>query len=212
MRARLLRPGRIPEAIGVGALVVVLAVGSCTGRGANRATQRSSERASTSSAPPATGDRPRDVSATLRAAPQSCAGASIPFGRAGPFGELVGRAPAWAGFYASRHGRTAFSAPDAPRTRYGWRIKVLWILRAAEAVPAIISGANSATGEALWLQPTGRKPSTEARLDPAQPGAPSEDPGWLNYPSYLFFPRAGCYELSVRSSAGGWNMSFGFGR
>lgn len=153
------------------------------------------------------------MSPRLDAAPASCPEASIPVERAGPYGELVGRAPVWGGFYArTAHGFTAFAASDAPRTRYGWRIKVLWVMRARGAEEVALLGENTATAEALWIQPTGRRPGPQATLDPSEPGAPSEDPSWLNYPSYLFFPRAGCYHLSVSSSAGRWDMSFGFGR
>lgn len=51
----------------------------------------------------------------------------------------------------------------------------------------------------------------EPRLDPSHPGAVSEG-DWKEFPSYLYFPRAGCYALRARWPGGEWDLGFGFGR
>jgi hypothetical protein len=134
--------------------------------------------------------------------------------KAGPYGELIGRGPVWGGFYTPHppsHGGI-FASSDAPRTHFGWRIKVLWVMQAHNQAPVTIEGQNVRTGAALWFEPSNAEAGPAAMLNPAQPGAPSENPGWLNFPSYLYFPGAGCFTLATRSAAGGWQMVFGFGR
>jgi hypothetical protein len=105
-----------------------------------------------------------------------------------------------------------FHAPDARRTHRGWRIKVLWVMRSDQQAVVTIEGSNVKTGQPLWFKPADAKAGPAAVLDPAHPGAPSERAGWLNFPSYLYVPSAGCYTLSARSSGEGWDMVFGFGQ
>lgn len=76
-----------------------------------------------------------------------------------------------------------------------------------------MTGVNVRTGDSIWFQVSdGGDPTPTATLDPATPGAVSE-PGspWREFPSYLYFPSAGCYLLQVDSADAGWNLRFGFG-
>jgi hypothetical protein len=133
--------------------------------------------------------------------------------KVGPYGELIGRGPVWGGFYTDHPPRRGiFVSPDAPRTPLGWRIKVLWVMKADNEARVTLEGQDARTGAALWFKPSNADAGPSATLDPTQPGAPSENSRWLNFPSYLFFPGAGCFRLGVRSSSGGWEMVFGFGR
>ena len=133
--------------------------------------------------------------------------------KAGPYGVLIGKAPLWGGFYASLHRQAGVViARDAVRTRLGWRIKVLWVMKVDQTDPVSIEGREVSTGAALWFEPSDADPGPSAALDPAHPGAPSENLGWLNFPSYLYFPGAGCFVLAVASPGAGWDMTFGFGR
>jgi hypothetical protein len=153
------------------------------------------------------------IAAVLDVAPRSCQGASVPLAEAGPYGEVIGKAPVWAGFYANlRPASGVFAAPDAVRTSWGWRIKVLWVMKADQTAPVVIDGSDLRTGASLWFLPSDAEAGPSAILDPANPGAPSANPGWLNFPSYLYFPNAGCFTLAVDPAGPGWDMTFGFGR
>jgi hypothetical protein len=50
------------------------------------------------------------------------------------------------------------------------------------------------------------------RLDPADPGTPSDRKGWSEYPSYVMFPESGCYVVNATWAGGSWEQTFGFGR
>jgi hypothetical protein len=102
---------------------------------------------------------------------------------------------------------------DAARTRFGWRIKVLWVLGPSATAVVELTGVNVRTREPIWFEVSdGGRPAPSATLDPATPGAVSE-PGspWKEFPSHLYFPSAGCYRLHVESVDGGWDLAFGFG-
>ncbi|HYU58497.1 MAG TPA: hypothetical protein VEO00_10670 [Actinomycetota bacterium] len=177
-------------------LASLVALAACSSGGSPSGTARGSS--------PTTAPSTATVVAARLGAPPSCPGASVPIGTAGPYGEVVGRSPLWGGFYADvdRDAGT-FAAPDAPRTASGWRIKVLWVMRAGQESAVTIRGADTETGAALWFDPDDYPAGPVATLDPAHPGAGSENPGWLNYPSYLFFPGSGCFRLTVSSRDGG---------
>jgi hypothetical protein len=150
------------------------------------------------------------VAPRLGRAPSSCPGAVLPLGSVGPYGTLMGREPAWAGVYAELD-RTAsvFRASDAPHTEHGWRVKVLWVMHPDARATVTVTGSAVGGDEALWFEPAGKTPTTTLVLDPSAPG--TVDDIWLNWPSYLYVPRAGCYRLDVTSANGGWSATFGFG-
>jgi hypothetical protein len=131
------------------------------------------------------------------------------------YGNLVGASPVWAGFYANyapRRGGYRVER-DAPRTRYGWRIKVLWVVAAEIGGRARVE-AKAVNGRSrLWFNVDERatRPRPHALLDPAQPGVPPNDK-YLEFPTYVFIPRAGCYRLDVSWSGGSWRLVIGVGR
>jgi hypothetical protein len=154
------------------------------------------------------------VAVTLTRAPEACAGPVPRPRQVDPsYGNLVGDSPVWAGMYADFEAETrTYRALDAPRTEYGWRIKVLWLIEPDHEGLIDVRGANTSTGEALWFAAEGEDPGTSLALDPSEPGAPSESGGWREFPSYLYFPRAGCYEVGATWSGGAWQLGFGLGR
>jgi hypothetical protein len=106
----------------------------------------------------------------------------------------------------------AYKATDAPRTDFGWRIKILWLLRPDQVSQVTIDGTGGSPQEPVVFQLSDGDAATTARLDPEDAGVPPEKGHWLEYPSYAYFPRAGCYRLSARWEGGGWDLGFGFGR
>jgi hypothetical protein len=106
----------------------------------------------------------------------------------------------------------AYRAPDAPRTRRGFRVKVLWIMDPHQRNPIRIEGTNIRTGGSVWFKAEDSgPPGSSARLDPDEQGVIIQSDGWREFPSYLYFPGAGCYELVARWSKGSWRLVFGLG-
>jgi len=58
----------------------------------------------------------------------------------------------------------------------------------------------------------GVSPSTVAMFDPEDPAIPVTHEGWREYPSYAYFPSAGCYLLTATWTGGSSELGFGFGR
>lgn len=128
------------------------------------------------------------------------------------YGSLEGEKPIWGGIYARyRPEHQAFYASDARRTKYGFRIKVLWIIAPRHRTPVTIEGRDVGKDKPIYfdVEATGN-PVTSAQLDPKEPGTVPEH-NWKEYPSYLFFSGAGCYELKTTWSGGSWRRVFGFG-
>ena len=165
------------------------------------------------SAPAATPNPPR-VAAKLGPPPANCTGpAPDPRRVVRLYGSLTGERPVWGGIYARyRPEHQAFYASDAPRTRFGYRIKVLWVVHPRQKAPVTVEGRALATGDPVYFDVGGTgSPEPSAHLDPDEPGTvPEHD--WKEYPSYLFFGRAGCYDLEASWPGGGWRRVFGFGR
>jgi hypothetical protein len=126
------------------------------------------------------------------------------------YAPLVGEDVTWAGFYARLEAPDVFHVADAPRTESGYRIKVLWVMTSAQADPVSVMGHGD-SGDAVLFETEG-KPAPEAVLDPDAPGTVAEEPDWKEFPSYLYFPRAGCYRIEVAWPGGGWALGFGLGR
>jgi hypothetical protein len=128
-------------------------------------------------------------------------------------GWVAGQPPIWAGFYARFDADTnAFHAMQAPRKKDGWRIKVLWVIEPGGSTPVTLSGRNLVTGAPLQFEIGVGSVSESPVLDPRHPAIPIQDGNWKEFPSYLYFPSAGCYVLSASWSGGSWEMGFGFGQ
>lgn len=127
------------------------------------------------------------------------------------YGALFGKRPLWGGFDA-KLSDGAFHAPQAPRTKWGWRIKVLWIMDPQQAEPIEVTGANTTTTQPLWFQISGTKPTRLPSFHPAEPENISERGNWKEFSSYLFFPRAGCYRITETWPSGNWSLTVGMGR
>lgn len=201
------------------AVTAIIAVG-CTGVHPNPSSTARSSGPPTTTAQSNPEEHPSPepnpiVADRLARTPDSCANAHIePHTVTPAYGAVLGEGPAYAGFYAeinSEH--TGFRAPDAPRTEFGWRIKVLWVVRPKTDAMTSLSGDNAQTDEPLWFQIIEtERAGTRGLLDPTAPGVPPSESGWTEFPSYLYFPRAGCYDLRADSGGAVWEVHFGFGK
>lgn len=187
------------------ALLLALGASACDSSGA-------------SAGPSATTTAPRpDPARRLGPAPGTCPAPRPPqqLVNLADYGNLIGSAPVWAGLYARfdpRRGGYRIHR-DAPRTGYGWRIKVLWVAEddvggAVRVVATAISGRSR-----LWFNVGARdpRPRPQATLDPANPGVPPTG-DYVEFPSYVFIPRAGCYGVDVSWPGGSWRLVIGLGR
>jgi len=156
------------------------------------------------------------VAKRLARSPAYCPGPPPRLTGFGDYGNLAGSTPVWAGFYATfdRAGERYRIDRDAPRTAHGWRIKVLWVVGPELERSARVEGHDLTTRAALWFEvgDEDRGPAPFAILDPANPGIPPTSDGYNEFPSYLYVPQAGCYELETEWGAGRWRLVFGLGR
>lgn len=153
-----------------------------------------------------------NVDRVLAPAPRDCRVRPLVRTRVSPaYASLLGASPAWFGPYlAVDLKRARFRIPrDAPRTREGWRVKFLWIVRKRARGPITISGAD-ARGRPLLVAPEGAKPRPTVRFEPARADATAS--GFVEFPSYVYFPGAGCYVLNARWNGGRWRLAFAAGR
>ncbi len=56
------------------------------------------------------------------------------------------------------------------------------------------------------------EPAPFGMLDPTDPGVPPSTNGYKEFPSYVYVPQAGCYELEADWGSGRWRLVFGLGR
>jgi hypothetical protein len=159
---------------------------------------------------------PVSVATRLEPPPSGCRG-PVPARSQPPgteLGRMFGHAPVWAGPYATYEpsAQALHLGPDAPRARLGWRIKVLWALSPEIDEKVAVSGQEVTDGTPVSFALAEGAPTTSAILDPAAPGVPVITDEPLQFPSYAYFPRAGCYSLEARWNDGDWSMVFAVGR
>jgi hypothetical protein len=189
-------------------LVISLAVTAC-----NASRDPADAPSEVTSRPTTSRPEPPEVAEHLDAAPGTCPGPDLKRGKVSPFyGPLVGDRLAHAGLYARYEAPDGFHAPDAPRTRFGFRIKALWVMNARQMTTVTVSG-HAGPGIDLWFEVAedGGRPSTELVLDPASIGTSFEHPRWKEFHTYLYFPTAECFHLEVTGKGGGWTAAVGLG-
>ncbi len=95
------------------------------------------------------------------------------------------------------------------RARYGWPVKILWALSGDEREPVYVALRRVPSGGPLWFE-TKLGMTKHPSFDPTHPeilGGPTNE--WT---SVAYFPSAGCFSLTIQSSAGTYRALFGFGR
>ena len=139
-----------------------------------------------------------------------------------PFGIFAGKMPVWMHIYARYNGvYNTYRTQQAPHTKYGWRVKILWVLHRDQQEPVSVFITEVRTQRPVLFKIAGQGNgfvATKTRkpvLDPAQPGHP-DDPGkpeTHEWGSDVYFPRASCYTArAVVPGGDGWAFVFGFGR
>jgi hypothetical protein len=126
-----------------------------------------------------------------------------------------GQTPVWVHLYARfRRADSTYRTQQAPRTRYGWRVKALWLVHRDQREPVAVSIAEVRTQRRILFK-IGAAKTRRPVLDPTRPGHPDDPrkPDTHEWGSYLYFPKAGCYVATASvPGGGGWSFTFGFGR
>jgi len=105
--------------------------------------------------------------------------------------------------------------PGAPYLApYGWGHRALWVIEPGFTEPVALRGASLDDGTPVWFNPgaPGDDPTRAPVLDPRRPGIPlqhgdwttSPPALWAEFPSAMYFPRTGCYELVAEWEGGSW--------
>jgi hypothetical protein len=103
---------------------------------------------------------------------------------------------------------------DTPRTRDGWRDKVLWLVARQQKGVIRLRGRELATGTALnfHVELSGAGIGPVGLLNHGTPGAVTNPGEPKQFPSYVYFPKAGCYALGASWQGGSWKVVVGLGR
>jgi hypothetical protein len=158
------------------------------------------------------------VSGRLGSAPTTCPGPKPHLKRVTPsVAPAIGREPVWGAFYARLDPKTGalhMGGGNVPRTRYGWRDKVIWLVGSHHKGVIRLRGHNVTTGSALRFKVllSGQGVTTVGLLNHGKPGAVTNPGEPKTFPSSIYFPKAGCYALNARWGGGSWRLVVGLGR
>jgi hypothetical protein len=182
--------------------------------------------------PAATSDLRAQPLGMLAPAPTTC-GATKPtqLEQAGPpaFAGAIGKAPVWlVGFTTSnataRLGSSAGSswgAWSAPYTGYGWPAPMIIVTQQRFTQPVTLYGFNLLTYEPVsfglvlagqWGEP--QDVASGYLLNPQRSDIPAggEDQAGDFWYGYMFFPQAGCYQITATWPGGSWSFVVSAGR
>lgn len=129
------------------------------------------------------------------------------------FGAAIGNTPIWVVGFVGPHAAIRIDSHNSQYTRYGWASRVIFVIKPGYTNPVTISGQNTANGNPLWIQSDMPTPQVSLYLDPHYPEVPNPESsgGWTQWPSEVFIPEAGCYELHARWAGGSWTVAFAAG-
>jgi hypothetical protein len=145
----------------------------------------------------------------LGAAPTVC-GPPPPLSRPNAnYAPMVGGAPFWFAPGIGADSALHITA-DGPHTELGWRVKTLWVVAKQLGAPVTVRVGGLA-GERMRIQFGGARTYTSFLLDPANPRA-FHDPEMADFPSYAYFPKAGCYFVDAAWPGGTTRVFVGVGR
>ena len=146
--------------------------------------------------------------------PRNCPANRAPSAISAAFAPAVGHVPVWAVGFAPGLTLHLGNPTVANRSQHGWMVKILWVIQPSYRKLVRLHGWEAAHSTPLWFQIGGAGiPTKTPVLDPRHPGIPLQDmqPGkgyWIEFPSYLFIPTAGCSWLSARWPGGHWQLAF----
>jgi hypothetical protein len=90
---------------------------------------------------------------------------------------------------------------------YGWFQRRLWLIEGTATAPVTLSGRRLGDDLPMWFSIGDPPPLTHPVLDPARPGIPVQHGTWREFPSYVFYPDTGCYQISAEWEGGGWTAT-----
>jgi len=149
----------------------------------------------------------------LGAAPQSCPSGSKTTLIASSLGSGLGSSPVWGtGPDVSGPQATIHLGATATHTAIGWQGTVVWVVKAHAEGPVVLQGMLL-TGDQppIWYQAAPQQATTEIVLDLAHPGSGSTS-AFARYPTSVFVPQAGCYQMSANWYTGSWSAVVSIGR
>jgi hypothetical protein len=123
------------------------------------------------------------------------------------FGSGIGGSGVWALSFGGSEATAHIG--NARRTSHGWTLKVLFIAMKTLPLDVHVVGRSISQGSSLWFESvTGRTaPKLTLGLHTIPPTK-----GWRQYPSHVFIPAAGCYELKASWPTGSWTAVFSAGK
>jgi hypothetical protein len=136
------------------------------------------------------------------------------------WGQLVGTSPLWLGVYARVNAQRARITVQQDRfykrRKWGWPVKILWVIPRTQTAPINLTLRRAATSAPVWIRIGGlyTELTRAPTLDPARPGHPDDParPDTHEWGSTVYFPRAGCYAFAASWLGGSRNVVFAFGR
>ncbi len=140
--------------------------------------------------------------------PQNCPLGPTPQQVFSDLGPVFGHAPLWVSGIDGPHATVRFPRYDG-YTQYGWAVKMLWRAPARYMHPITVRGGNLRTGTPLWFQMGEQDPSMAPVLRPQERSSITGD--WVDWPSYVYIPMAGCYYLEAAWPEGQWRLTFAAG-
>ena len=125
------------------------------------------------------------------------------------YAPMVGEAPFW---FAPGIGADSalHVTANVPHTELGWRVKTLWVVAKQLRAPVTVRVGGLA-GERMRVQFGGVRTYASFLLDPENPRA-FHDPEMADFPSYAYFPKAGCYFVDAAWPGGAIRVFVGVGR
>jgi hypothetical protein len=125
------------------------------------------------------------------------------------YAPMVGEAPFWFAPGIGADSALHITA-DVPHTDLGWRVKTLWVVAKQLRAPVTVRLGGLA-GERMRVQFGGVRTYTSFHLDPEDPRA-FHDPEMADFPSYAYYPKAGCYFVDAAWPGGATRVFVGVGR
>src|SRR6266511_4236062 len=125
------------------------------------------------------------------------------------YAPMVGEAPFW---FAPGIGADSalHVTANVPHTELVWRVKTLWVVAKQLRAPVTVRVGGLA-GERMRVQFGGVRTYASFLLDPENPRA-FHDPEMADFPSYAYFPKAGCYFVDAAWPGGATRVFVGVGR
>ncbi|HUY79276.1 MAG TPA: hypothetical protein VMV29_21080 [Ktedonobacterales bacterium] len=147
----------------------------------------------------------------LGAAPLSCPSAASLSLINASLGSGIGSPPVW-GVGLSGSSATLHLGANAVKTANGWQGAIKWVATANAHGPIVIQGQlMEGDYPPVWFQSGTQQATTEIILDQAHPG-PGSTSAFSQFPTTIWVPQAGCYQITVNWYTGSWSAVVGIGR